>query len=820
MKLICIVLPFTYIHMNNRGMSANAEDITVYDAFFSGAEFRGENHTYMEIGAHDGVRESNSRFYDICLGWNGLLVEPHPKNYERTLHLRPNAHHLGIAPSCMANASGTVLFHKHMWTSAQVIKHEANSSNEKGSNIAIRSKIEIHCGPLQYYLDALEIRHIDFWSLDVEGSELKVLETVDFERTHIDVIIAESANRLSHLPEIQKKVKDVRLYLQRRGYLMIRSVKVPKSDVFLHRRACGSHGNIQECNAPLPHVKQHGQAASCTFCNILNEPDLVVTGTGGNTCGSIQLMAAKEVNGSEICATLQKEEGVCCPGPEPASQQGPVHQRSEESIVRNRPAHEQVGASQPEKKGSSEKEEVLERTKCTFCKGGFPNPDMIVPQTGGNTCCSIQMLAVEEYNATDTCEILRKQENVCCPEPEQSTHLALALEAPSDNASVIQASRMKPVTAGVVEVVNDIENVNVAIHVMGGSGLCSQLMMLLVSQLYYEKACHRNFMVDESFFGGYRRSSSEGVLTGFFTPQVPVLDEVKDRSIFAKKWLPVSAQRDPFWALPLEGGFRKIATSSPNSIKDAVGSETPLVISGVFSHQGHFRSGWKKLCKMQKTDDMLQTRVDWHYLYYSLIPYACNNFQFNNHTQNEIKAHLLEHNISTSPSNQKMVAFHIRRSDKVRTRESLKYTAKTYVEKWINSLGEMGDTTAQSFTHCFIASDEFAAVEEFRAVLDDQQIPCHVLTLTPTARRGTSVATQAKLGYAESLTFLAEMSVLVEAEYFVGTMGSNVGAFVTLMRSCPAFFRGEKFKDYKEELTKNHYYNSFGVDTDWYIRVD
>mmetsp|Transcript_24342 Transcript_24342/g.36211 ORF Transcript_24342/g.36211 Transcript_24342/m.36211 type:complete len:682 (+) Transcript_24342:77-2122(+) len=544
--------------------------------------------------------------------------------------------------------------------------------------------------------------------------------------------------------------------------------------------------------SPLPHVKHHGQAASCTFCNILNEPDLVLTGTGGNTCGSIQLMAAKEVNGSDICAILQKEEGVCCPGPEPASQQGPVHQRSEGSIVGNRPVHEQVGASQPEKKGSSEKEQVLERTKCTFCRGGFPYPDLIVPQTGGNTCCSIQMLAVEEYNGTYTCEILREQENACCPEPEQSTHLAL--EEPSDTG-------------------------NVAIHVMGGSGLCSQLMMLLVSQLYYEKICHRNFMVDESFFDGYRRSSSEGVLTGFFTPQVPVLDEVKDRSIFAKKWLPVSAQQDPFWALPLEGGFRRIATSSPNSIKDAVGSETPLVISGVVSHRNHFRSGWKKLCKMQKTDDMLHPQVDWHYLYYSLIPYACNNFQFNNHTQNEIKAHLLEHNISTSSSNPKMVAFHIRRSDKVRTRESSKYTAKTYVKKWINSLGERGDTTAQSFTHCFIASDEFAAVEEFRAVLDDQKIPCHVLTLTPTARRGTTMKKQAELGYAESLTFLAEMSVLVEAEYFVGTMGSSVGAFVTLMRSCPAFFRGEKFKDYKEELTKNHYYNSFGVDTDWYIRV-
>ena len=392
---------------------------------------------------------------------------------------------------------------------------------------------------------------------------------------------------------------------------------------------------------------------------------------------------------------------------------------------------------------------------------------------------------------------------------------------------------MKPVTAGVVEVVNGTENINVAIHVLGGSGFGSQVMNLLVTQLYYDKACHRNLIVDESFFG-YRRSSSEGVLTGFFTPQMPVLDEVKDRSTFAKKWLPA----DPFWALPPpEKAFkfkrnpRNIAASSPNSIEDAIGSETPVVISGVFSHDFYFRMGWTKLPKMNKTDDKhanvlsLDGRPqewDWHYLYYNLIPYACNNFQFNKRTQKEIKALLLEHNISTSSptTNQKMVGFHIRRSDK--KGEASLYAAQSYVEQWIHYLGKMGNTTAQAFTHCFVASDDFAALEEFRAALDDHKIPCHVITLTPTDRRGTTYKQQSNSGYNETLAFLAELSVLVEAEYFVGTMNSNVGGFVTLMRSCPAFFRGEKFKDYKEELTKNHFYNSFGVDRedgDWYFIV-
>jgi hypothetical protein len=61
-------------------------------------------------------------------------------------------------------------------------------------------------------------------------------------------------------------------------------------------------------------VKQ--QESKCTFCEdegVNFNHDLLVPHTGGNTCDSIKLMAAVEVNGSDVCATLQKEESVCCP---------------------------------------------------------------------------------------------------------------------------------------------------------------------------------------------------------------------------------------------------------------------------------------------------------------------------------------------------------------------------------------------------------------------------------------------------------------------------------------------------------------------------
>jgi len=344
---------------------------------------------------------------------------------------------------------------------------------------------------------------------------------------------------------------------------------------------------------------------------------------------------------------------------------------------------------------------------------------------------------------------------------------------------------------------------NVALHVMGGSGLCSQLMNLLGSYLYYEKVLKREFLVDESFYS-YRRDASQGILTGFFSPQMHVLDMVKDRADFANLLSLSTDKEDPFWALSIDGN---IAERSPNSNDDLIGSDNPVVVSSLQSHGYNIRQRFYK------------SFPDSAYFYRDLIPYACNNLKFNPRTQKEIDAFKEKHAIPSSfTAEQKTVGFHIRRSDKIINSESLHYGAKTYIQRWIESLGKEGNATAKTFTHCFVASDDYIAVQELREELDRQAIPCAILTMTPLTQFGTSYYAQVRTGYAESLTFLAEMSVLMDTTYFVGTMNSNVGSYVTLMRSCPAFYRGEQMMHLPEALAMNHYYDSYGVDKDyWYL---
>ena len=81
------------------GRSGLQEDKFIYETFFKNqnGDFMG---TYVELGAFDGWIESNTRFFDDCLGWKGLLIEGSPINYQKAVANRPYAHKMSLAPSC------------------------------------------------------------------------------------------------------------------------------------------------------------------------------------------------------------------------------------------------------------------------------------------------------------------------------------------------------------------------------------------------------------------------------------------------------------------------------------------------------------------------------------------------------------------------------------------------------------------------------------------------------------------------------------------------------------------------------------------------
>uniref|UniRef100_A0A6U3UCD0 Methyltransferase FkbM domain-containing protein n=1 Tax=Ditylum brightwellii TaxID=49249 RepID=A0A6U3UCD0_9STRA len=207
--------------------SANREDETIYTIFFKGdTQVMG---SVVEIGAYNGLQESNSHFYEVCLGWETLLVEGNTMLWEQIVANRPHAHRLSYAPSCSEEdeqANKTVKFDKYPMTNAGLADGTVKTSYS-GRNYTI----DVPCGSFNNVLLDILNGHVTFFSLDVEGAEPFVLQNIDFKRIFVDIMMVESSNNICE--RNCKSRKAYRKIMLDEGYILFDGM-VHKSDVFIH----------------------------------------------------------------------------------------------------------------------------------------------------------------------------------------------------------------------------------------------------------------------------------------------------------------------------------------------------------------------------------------------------------------------------------------------------------------------------------------------------------------------------------------------------------------------------------------------------------
>jgi Methyltransferase FkbM domain len=232
--------------------SSSNEDKTIYEMFFkrtkssttstsSSSATDSKRFRYLELGAFDGVRESNTRFYDECLGWDGLLIEPNPKIFPRLVRNRPHAHRMSYAASCseaQEAANATVTFLASWFTNAAQ-NASINRGDYEGRDDLLT---EVPCGSLTpVILDLFPDGHVDFFSLDTEGTEHFIMRQVDLSRISFDVIIAENDNR--HCQQVCESRNQTRIMLQAAGYTLD-TTTIERSDLYMSPRMAKSRKDL------------------------------------------------------------------------------------------------------------------------------------------------------------------------------------------------------------------------------------------------------------------------------------------------------------------------------------------------------------------------------------------------------------------------------------------------------------------------------------------------------------------------------------------------------------------------------------------------
>jgi len=103
------------------------------------------------------------------------------------------------------------------------------------SKSSVLPEIYVQCFPLTSILDALNIHHIDYLSLDVEGSEIEILQTVNWKKLTVDVFTIEYSRNLHRLRKLRTLFNKTGLYKETQILPLGRSEKSGIDVVFTHR---------------------------------------------------------------------------------------------------------------------------------------------------------------------------------------------------------------------------------------------------------------------------------------------------------------------------------------------------------------------------------------------------------------------------------------------------------------------------------------------------------------------------------------------------------------------------------------------------------
>jgi len=133
---------------------------------------------FVESGAFDGEGMSNSIYYELR-GWTGLLIEPDPELFQTLLTKKRAAFAFQGALSA-TNHSEVLEFNPEQ---SEGLGHFGNG----GSSYSVKTE------PLTTLLQAIDParKTVDFWSLDIEGSEGSVLSATDFSKIEVGVLLVE-----------------------------------------------------------------------------------------------------------------------------------------------------------------------------------------------------------------------------------------------------------------------------------------------------------------------------------------------------------------------------------------------------------------------------------------------------------------------------------------------------------------------------------------------------------------------------------------------------------------------------------------------------
>jgi len=171
--------------INNKSYSV-VDNKNVYIDLKLDAIFNKENGYFIELGANDGLSQSNTARFEFYKNWTGILIEPSFDNYIKCIENRSNSISLNYA--CVDND------YKDNFINGDFNGHLMSSV--EGKRLNNNNLVKVKAITLEKILDKHKNKdvEIDFLSLDTEGYELNILKGLNLKKYRPKFMLIEIYN--------------------------------------------------------------------------------------------------------------------------------------------------------------------------------------------------------------------------------------------------------------------------------------------------------------------------------------------------------------------------------------------------------------------------------------------------------------------------------------------------------------------------------------------------------------------------------------------------------------------------------------------------
>lgn len=184
---------------------------------------------FVNVGAYDGVCFDNTLFFERERGWTGINIEP-SHMFADLCKNRPNCINLNVAVS---DTDGTAEFldidgNPGMLSGLHANydpRHLQRIERETTEAAVERRIVPVQTRRLETIFKEHRVSRVHCLSIDVEGSEFKCIQSINFSAVFIDVIVFENNYRDTSRPIVE--------YLQQKGYRM---APIIADDIFMYHK--------------------------------------------------------------------------------------------------------------------------------------------------------------------------------------------------------------------------------------------------------------------------------------------------------------------------------------------------------------------------------------------------------------------------------------------------------------------------------------------------------------------------------------------------------------------------------------------------------